>query len=241
MGRPPGRSGTLGKGATRLLLLLDRPRHGPELHRLLGVSRQRVHQVLDDLYERGLIRPADPDNPTFAVARRDDSTLLLRSEQERMLSVFPDGTATTLAKIGKAMGRSGREVAGIAESLLDAGLIENMGRTKRRDLYGLTPMGAAHWQRSSTAVRAGVPPPPFRSDRVFNVLSYLAAHGTAYPREISRALQVRLELIYALIDILKRKNVVRNHGSVRRAPYELTEFGRSLLDERTQMRKPAVP
>jgi hypothetical protein len=62
-GRPPSTGGVPGGSAVRLLALLDRPRRGAELTTLLGVTRQRVHQVVVALSVRGLIRSADPNFP----------------------------------------------------------------------------------------------------------------------------------------------------------------------------------
>src|SRR4029077_5198082 len=44
-GRKPVTAPAPGPAAERLLTLLDRPRRGAELTKLLGVTRQRVHQL----------------------------------------------------------------------------------------------------------------------------------------------------------------------------------------------------
>jgi hypothetical protein len=66
---------------------------------LLGVTRQRVHQVVVALAARGLVRLGDPNFPTFVIALKDDSSILLQQKQERVLSAFPEAAATTLSKI----------------------------------------------------------------------------------------------------------------------------------------------
>src|SRR5208283_2008671 len=121
----------------------------------------------------GRIRSADPNYPTFVIARMDDPLTLLRPEQERVLSAFPGTEATTLSKIAVVTNMYGGKAARIAESLREAGLIEKTGRATYGDLYRLTAAGSTHWQRSAAARHADMPPPPFRSDRVRDVLSHL--------------------------------------------------------------------
>ena len=168
-GRPPTTEFIPGTSATRLLALLDRPRRGAELATLLGVTRQRVHQLVVALAARGLVRLGDPNYPTFVIAPKDDTSILLRQEQERVLSAFPETSATTLSKITLVTQMHRSEVDVIAESLRKAALIEKTGTATYGDLYQLTMAGSTHWQRSATARHAETPPPPFRSDRVRDV------------------------------------------------------------------------
>ena len=69
-GRPPATELVPGTSATHLLALLDRPRRGAELTTLLGVTRQRVHQLVVAMAARSLVRLADPNYPTFVIALR---------------------------------------------------------------------------------------------------------------------------------------------------------------------------
>jgi DNA-binding IclR family transcriptional regulator len=135
----------------RLLALLDRPRGGAELSALLGVTRQRVHQLVVALCARGLIRTADPNHPTFGIALKDDPSTLLRQDQARVLSAFPATKATTLSKIALAANMYAGKTATIAEVLRNSGLIEKIRSATFGDLYQLTTLGSAHWQRSATA------------------------------------------------------------------------------------------
>src|SRR3954453_10010739 len=64
--------GGLGAGEARLLACLDRPRRGAELAGLLGVTRQRIHQLVIKLSARGVIRCALQTYPTFVVAAAND-------------------------------------------------------------------------------------------------------------------------------------------------------------------------
>jgi len=236
-GRPPVTEVVPGTSAARLLALLDRPRRGAELPTLLGVTRQRVHQLAVALSALGLIRSADANCPTFVIALKDDPSCLLRQEQERVLSAFPETKATTLSKIALVTNMYGGKIAGIAESLRKAGLIEKTGAATHGDLYQLTPAGSAHWQRSATARRADIPPPPFRSDRVRAVLSYLESHGPTRTRDIGYRLAIPQTSINALMQYLKRKNAVRTQTDPRHAPYELTPDG---LDMLAAMQRQAV-
>ncbi len=229
-GRPHGLQLVPGTTAMRLLALLDRPRRGPQLTALLGVTRQRVHQLVVALSARGLIRSADPNHPTFVIALKDDPSTLLRPDQERVLSTFPETQATTLSKITHATNMSAARTAAIAASLRDAGLIAKTGTATFGDLYRLTALGSTHWQRSATARHADIPPPPFRSDRVRDVLSHLKSQGPKRTCDVGLHLGIPQQSINALMQYLKRKNAVRTASDLRRAPYELTPDGHDMLE-----------
>lgn len=228
-GRPPVTEVVPGTSAARLMALLDQPRRGAELVALLGVTRQRVHQLVVALAARGLIRFGDPNSPTLVIALKDDSSTLLRQEQERVLSVFPETEATTLSKIARATRMHRGKIATIAEFLRNAGLIEKTGIATYGDLYQLTAAGLAHWQRSTTVRQADAPPPPFRSDRVREVLLHLESQGPTRTRDVGYRLEIPQPSINALMQYLKRKNAVRTQADLRRAPYELTPDGLEML------------
>jgi DNA-binding IclR family transcriptional regulator len=228
-GRPPETALVPGTSAARLMALLDRPRRGAELVELLGVTRQRVHQLVVALSARGLIRSADPNYPTFVIALKDDPSTLLLQEQERVLSAFPEAHATTLSKIALVTPMYRGKVDTIAESLVKTGLIEKTGIATYGDLYQLTAAGLAHWQRSPTARHADIPPPPFRSDRVREVLLHLESQGPTRTRDVGYRLEIPQPSINALMQYLKRKNAVRTQTDLRRAPYELTPDGLEML------------
>lgn len=103
-GPPPAKGAMPGPSAERLLALLDRPRHGAELPALLGVTRQRVHQLVVALYALGWVRLADPSFASFAIALKDDPSILLGPEQVRVLSALPETEATTLSKVALVVG-----------------------------------------------------------------------------------------------------------------------------------------
>jgi DNA-binding MarR family transcriptional regulator len=229
-GRPPGAQPVPGPSAMRLLTLLDQPRRGVELAALPGVTRQRVHQLVVALSARGRLRTSDPDHPTFVIALKDDATTLLRQDQERVLSAFPETKATTLSKIALAAQMHAGKTATITESLRKAGLIEKSGTATYGDLYRPTALGSTHWQRSATARHADGPPPPFRSDRIREVLSYLESQGPTRTRDVGYRLRIPQQSINALMQYLKRRNAIRTETDLRRAPYELTPDGREILE-----------
>lgn len=224
-GRPSGNGGAPGPSALRLLALLDRPRRGADLVRLMGVTRQRIHQIVAKLAALGLARVADPIWPLFLVARDDDASILLRMGQERVLSAFPDTAATTVSRIAEAARIPMRDAADLTQSLRQIGLVEQVGTAVHTDLYRLTPTGAAHHQRSATERRADPPSLPFRSDRVRAVLSHLDRHGPIRTRDVGYALDIAQQSMNALMQNLKRKGMVRTQSNARNAPYILTPVG----------------
>jgi DNA-binding MarR family transcriptional regulator len=228
-GRKSGTPSPLGPTARRLLALLDQPRHGTELRAVLGVTRQRVHQLVIELLARDLIRSGDPDAPGFVIARKQDETSLLPEDQERVLSAFPDCQATTLSKIARISHMDKVRNATAAEALRQAGLIERTGTATHGGLYRLTATGAAHWQRSAAGRHADAPPLPFRSERVRDVLALLETVGPTRIRDVGLRLDVAQQSINALMQCLKRKKMVRPESAARNAPYELTPEGRDML------------
>ncbi len=228
-GRKPMEKLVPGPSAARLLALLQRPRRGAELPALLGVTRQRVHQLVAELSALGLIRSADPNFPALVIALRDDPSVLLRQAEDRALSAFPQTEATTLAKVAAAARMPAGRTAALADFLCRLNLIERMSAAASSDLYRLTAAGAAHWQRSATARRAEAPPPPFRSDRVHGVLSCLATQGPTRTRDVAIVLKAPQQSVNALMQYLKRKNAVRPQTDARHAPYILTPDGHDML------------
>lgn len=229
---------------SRLLELLDRPRRGRELAPLLGVTHERVRQMIATLLERDFMRSGDPESPTSIVARKHDPSLLLRLEQERLLNRFPEAEATTLSRIVNLGHSSRAQIAMIADSLLEAGLIEKAGVSSHGELYRLTPAGAGHWQRSARVIQADAPPPPplpVRSNRVRCVLSDLESHGPTRTRDIGLRLGIAQPSINALMQCLKRKRLVINQTDERWSPYVLTAEGRDTLSAMLRKAKSPSP
>jgi Mn-dependent DtxR family transcriptional regulator len=217
-----------GTSSDRLLALLVRPRRGAELAAELGVSLQRVHQLVVRLAALGLVRIGDPDRPLHIVARSADRSVLLGVLEETVLSAFPEIAGTTLAKIAKASRRTSREAASAIDLLIEHGLAEAAGPTRHGELYRLTLAGRGHWQRRPTRT-ADLPPLPVKSDRVRLVLAHLAEHGPTRTHTIGEALDIPRASINALMQYLKRKGLVRKSGTDLHAPHELTAEGEETL------------
>lgn len=218
--RRPGPSGQ------RLLDRLGRPRRGTDLAEELGLSPQRIHQLAVRLSALGLVRIGDPARPLHILARTDDPSLLLRAPEEAVLSVFPETAGTTISKIAGATHKPPTETASVIESLVEKGLVEVQGRSRDASLYRLTPAGCEHEQRNSAARIADLPALPVRSDRVRQVLEHLAQHGPARTRSIAQELEIPRISMNALMQYLKRKELVRKTDGGLHAPYEVTTAGR---------------
>lgn len=219
-----------GTSAHRLLALLECPRYGTELAAELGVSHQRVHQLVVRLAALGLIRLGEPDRPLHVLARSNDPSILLGASEETVLSAFPETAGTTIAKIAAASNRSSRDTASAIDLLIEQGLAETAGHSRHGELYRLTPAGRAHWQRRPAARIADLPALPVKSDRVRLVLIYLAQHGPTRTHRIGQALGIPRASVNALMQYLKRKGLVRKASVELNAPHELTGEGRETLE-----------
>ena len=233
-GRKPSRVVVAGSTAARLLALLETPRHRADLPGLLGVTRERIRQLVVIQSAAGRIRGAGSDDPIFALALANDPVLLLTYAQERVLSAFGEDKATTLSRLGQVAHRTPAVMSQIADFLRDAGLIEAAGRAAQGELWRLTPAGRSHWQRSEDVPRAEEPPPMFRSGRIANVLAYLARQGESRTVEVARALDIPAQSMNGLMQYLKRRGVVRVRSDAFHAPYVLTDEGRDLLAAMTR-------
>jgi DNA-binding MarR family transcriptional regulator len=233
-GRKPSRTVVPGSTAARLLALLETPRHRADLPGLLGVTRERVRQLVVSLSAAGRIRGAGSEEPIFALALTGDPVVLLTYAQERVLSAFGEETATTLSRLARVAHRSPAVMAQIADFLRDVGLIEKVGRATYGELWRLTSAGRSHWQRSPDVAEAEPPPLMFRSGRIVNVLAYLVEQGEARTVEVARALDIAPQTMNALMQSLKRRGIVRPRSDAFRSPYVPTGEGRELLAAMTR-------
>jgi predicted transcriptional regulator len=71
----PRRTQEPGPSSQRLLDLLDRPMTGSVIAEKLGVTRQRVRQLIVRLHALGRIAFGDPDDPFWIVMRAEDKSL----------------------------------------------------------------------------------------------------------------------------------------------------------------------
>ena len=220
-----------GSAAERLLDTLDRPMRGVELVECLGVTPQRVHQIIVRLYGQGRVRLGDRGNILHIVARSDDPSLLLTHDEERILSALPDDAATTIPRLAAGARMRSARATNAVDHVYEKGLVEEAGSSRSDTLYRLAAEGRAHIQRRASARRAEPAPLKVRSDRVRNVLSCLDDRGHARIKDVRDALGISQASMNALMQYLKRMGLVKKISCELSAPYELTTEGRDILKE----------
>lgn len=225
---------TPGRGARRLLDALDRPMRGRELAEKLGVTKQNVHQLIVKLYSLGRLRLGDRDRILLIASRIDDETPLLSYDEERVLSAIPTECATSVTKIRIAVQLPEKQVRQLLKRLIVHGLIEARDGFDGEIVYGVTAPGLDHPQRSQDARRAKPPRLPFQSDRVLAVLSAILDAGALRIRDIRDRLHIPHNSMNALIQYLKRREMVQKTDQDFNAPYSLTEKGHEALAEMTR-------
>ncbi len=223
-----------GSATERLLDALKRPMRGKDLCVLLGVSPQRVHQIIVRLLAQDRVRVGDRAHILLIVARSDDPSILLTRDEERVLSALPDG-GTTATGIAAATHLSTARVEELLEWLCGSGLVEDAGTRRNKLLHRLTPAGVEHFQRRKDVRRAKPPRLVVRSDRVREVMTYLSDHRAARIMELRDALGITHASMNALMQYLKRKRLVTKLGGELTAPYELTDEGRRALAEMNRL------
>jgi DNA-binding MarR family transcriptional regulator len=230
--RGPAPGGTLpGSAAERLLATLVRPMSGKELAQQLGVTRQRVLQLVVRFYAEEKVRFGDPERPLQIVARNDDQSVLLTRDEERLLSALPEEASTTAAKLKAAVSMPAQVLQMTISALVEKGLLTQSLSYKGVALYELTADGQKHFQRRPPLHFAEPAPLPVKSDRVRAVLSYLAEHGEARIRDIGNDLGVSRQSMNALMQYLKRKGLAGKAGNGLHDPYALTNEGNTTLSE----------
>ena len=70
-----------GPGARRLLDILDQPMRGDQLAERLGITPQRVRQLVVQLHAQGLVKFGDPERILEVVSRTKDKTVLLSQNE----------------------------------------------------------------------------------------------------------------------------------------------------------------
>ena len=225
-----------GPGARRLLEMLDRPRRASELAGRLGLTRQRVHQLVVKLHATGAIRIGDHGSRFYIIARGDDPTELISRSEERVLSAVPDEFATGAANIRSAARLSMERTKDSLARFLSLGLIEEVTGPEDEILYRLTAAGLAHPQYDGSARRADRPRLPVQSDRVFAVLSSISDNGQIRIKRVSQLLGIPHTSVNALFQYLKRKNLVQKTDGEKDSPYTLSDEGRRVLSEMVRQR-----
>jgi DNA-binding IclR family transcriptional regulator len=227
-------SGIPGSGGRRLLKLLDRPMRGNEIVEKLGVTHQRVRQLVIKLYAQGHVTFGDPENPFWIIRRADDRTPLLSRDDEHVLSAIPREYVTNVTKIRLAARMPKNKVQKILEGLIANRFVEDFKGLQGSRVYRLTEAGKNHPQRDQSARRAAVPRLPVESDRVRKVLSTILDSGALRIRDVMDVLRIPRKSINALMQYLKRKRLVKKTGPEFDAPYSLTDEGRTVLAEMTR-------
>ena len=233
---PLGRQGGRGilrpnTAAARLLQILDRPMRGRDLAKALGVTRQRIHQIVVRELATGRLRCGDPDSPTLIVARPDDPSLLLNSAEEQALSALAATEAATVRRMASRCRMSEAAMTVLAETLQAKGLFENALDPRGQLAWRLTGAGVAHVQRRTRQFARPEPRGPVRSRRVSRVLGHLAEHGPCRARDLAVAVGVAFHSMNALIQQLKRRGIVAKAGDGHIAGHNLTPHGRTVLAE----------
>lgn len=228
---PIGRSP--GPGAQRLLALLDRPTHGRDIARKLGITHQRVRELILKLHAQGRVAFGDPESPSWLVRRADDKSPILSRDEERVLSALPREHATDVRRLRVAAKLSEEEIRAIVENLNAAGLAEAVEGLRGAPVFRITAAGLEHPQYVRSRRRAPASRLPVQSDRVRTVLQAISEAGAVRIRDLSDLTQIPRQPINSLMQYLKRKQLVAKAGLEFDAPYALTDQGRAVLAEIT--------
>ena len=220
-----------GPGARRLLDILDRPMRGSELAERLGVTHQRVHQLAVKLHSQGLVKFGDPERILEVVARTKDKTTLLSHNEARVLSAIPDTYATDVTKIRLAVLLPEKSIQQILDGFVARHFVVAQEGLADRTIYQICGAGLKHPQRQLDARLALAPRLPVESDRVRAVLSAIRNARSLRIRDLKNALEIPHASINALMQYLKRKELVQKTGQELAAPYSLTEKGLDALVE----------
>ena len=229
----PRKTTALRRTAQRLLDLLDRPMHGRELARKLGITSQGVWSLLVRLHAQGRVAFCDPDRPSWLVRRADDQSSILSFDEERVLSVLPPARATDAGRLRVALGLPRREVERILENLIAQGFVDAFEGLRGAQVFRITAAGLGHPQYVQSERRAPPPRLPVQSDRVRKVLQAISDAGALRIKDVKNFLKIQQPSINALMQYLRRKQLVAKAGEQFYAPYALTERGRATLAEMT--------
>jgi predicted transcriptional regulator len=232
--KPWGRQGWRGilrqdTAAARLFQILDRPMRGRALAEALGVTRQRVHQIVVREVAAGRLRCGDRLSPLLIVAKTGDQSLLLDAAEEQALSALAEGEVATIRRMASRTRMPQAKMTLLAEALRTKGLFNYDWDARGQPAWRLTEAGISHVQRRTRHVVAAEPRNPVRSDRVRRVLGHLAEHGPSRTRDVAVAVGVGFQSMNALIQQLKRRGMVCKAGGDQLSPHDITEFGHSVL------------
>ena len=207
---------------------------GSEIAEKLGVSHQRVRQLVIKLHAQGRVSFGDPETPFWIVMRAGDKTRLLSRHQERVLSAIPREYATNANKIRLAVRMPETKVRQMLERLIIGRLVEAFEGLRGDRVCRITAAGLKHPQRGQVSRHAQAPRPPVESDRVRKVLSAILDSGVLRIRDLTDVLRIPRDSMNALMQYLKRKHLVQKTGRDFNAPYSLTDEGHAALAEMTR-------
>ena len=227
----PRRNTLPGPGGRRLLELLDRPMKGREIVEKLGTTRQAVRQLLIKLYAQGRVSFGDPENLFWIVMRAGDKTSLLSREEERVLSAVPREYATDVTKIRIAARVPESEAGRLLERLLVRRFVEASNGLGGTRLYRITNAGLRHPQCAHSINLAPPPRLPVESERIHKVLSAIFDFGALRIIDVTTKLGMPRQSINALMQYLKRKQLVKKSDHNLHSPYTLTSEGLAALAE----------
>ena len=120
----------------------------------LGVTRQRVRQLIVRLHALGRIAFGDPDDPFWIVMRAEDKSLVLSYDEERVLSALPRERAADAARIRAAARLPASKVEQILGRLIGGGLAEEFEGLRGVPVFRVTAAGLEHPQFAQSARRA---------------------------------------------------------------------------------------
>jgi DNA-binding MarR family transcriptional regulator len=220
-----------GPSARRLLDILDRPMRGSELAERLGITLQRVRQLVVKLHAQGLVKFGDSERILEVVTRTKDKTFLLSRDEARVLSAIPDAYATDVTKIRLAVLLPDKSVQRILDGFVARHFVVAQEGLADRTIYQIGAAGLNHPQRQPDARLANAPRLPVESDRVRAVLSAIRKARSLRIRDLKNALEIPDASINALMQYLKRKELVQKTSQEQAAPYSLTEKGLDALTE----------
>jgi DNA-binding transcriptional ArsR family regulator len=148
---------------SKAFALLSEPRSAPALREELGVSRQRVDQLLKPLMKRGVVRRFEVagERGAYVYVRADcfkKETLLTRvpelhGSRGRLLSALPPETLCHVSAVGLLINCVAGPLLDYLEQLSAKGLIVTFKMGQWR-YVGITPRGLQHPQYDRNAVKA---------------------------------------------------------------------------------------
>lgn len=118
-------------------------------------------------------------------------------------------------------------------NLAARGFVEVLDGLTAAQVFRIAAAGLQHPQYVQSGRRAPPARLPVRSDRVRMVLQAISDAGTLRIRDVKNVLRLPNASGNALMQYLKRKEVVAKAGDAYVAPYALTERGRARLAEMT--------